>query len=255
MLRSAISWLAAVTRLCTVVAIVCPSGWSEMVVWMPGSAWSRSKVTPGIRPVMLLELLVTWKAPGPLPTVMAASAAAVTVVRAPAPEKALVAMFNVLAAPEVVDWRESRYSLAPVVTALADMPSPAPFMALTTDCRLPLPVLTSVAVSEPTVRAPVNVARNGGAVGAVEGDGLVGGEVVQGVGHPVDGHDAVGAGDRGARGGREPEPGGGVAAGDLQRRGAALGGGSDHQVAGGIERRRQLASEAVCTAWAKLAGV
>ncbi len=81
-----------------------------------------------------------------------------TVVRAPAPEKALVAMFSVLAAPDEVDWTERRYSLVPVVTALADIPSPAPFMALTTDCRLPLPVFTSAAVSEPTVSGPVKVA-------------------------------------------------------------------------------------------------
>ena len=57
---------------------------------------------------------------------MAASAAAVTVVRVPAPESALGSMFNVLAAPEDVDWRERRYSLAPVVTALADMPETGP---------------------------------------------------------------------------------------------------------------------------------
>src|SRR5579863_1256945 len=115
-------------------------------------------VTPGIRPLMLLELFVTVKAPGPLPTVIAALAAAVTVVSWPISEKALVAMFIVLSAPGEVACTDRLNWFVPVLMADADRPTPAELIASTTELRLPLPVLTSAALIDPIETAPVNVA-------------------------------------------------------------------------------------------------
>ena len=199
-LRSVISWLAAVTRVCTVVAIVWPSGWSEMVVCWPGSASWRSMVTPGIRPLMSLESLVTVKAPGPLPTVIWALAAAVTVVSWPIPEKALVAILIVLSAPGEVDCTDRLNWLAPVLMADADTPTPAELIASTTELRLPLPVLTSAAVIDPTETGPVNVAVTVDPFAPFRRDRAVGREIVEVVRDAVNGYYPVGAvGHRGGR--------------------------------------------------------
>src|SRR5271168_3951745 len=106
-----------------------------MVVGWPGSASWRSIVTPGIRPLMSLESLVTVNAPGPLPTVIWALAAAVTVTSWPIWEKAFAAILTVLFAPGEVACMDRLNWLLPVLMADADRPTPAELIASTTELR------------------------------------------------------------------------------------------------------------------------
>src|SRR4051812_736362 len=152
------SLLAASTRACTLSASP-PASRAVVTVTVPVVVPSSVSETPGSRPDTTFEPDVTWKAPGPVPTVTCASAAAFTLTSPPTPApNSEPATLRSCSTPVVADVSCRRHWFTPTCTALATTPVDAPLMAFTTVCRLPSPVLTFVAVSAPVRSPPENVA-------------------------------------------------------------------------------------------------
>ena len=162
---------------------------------------SSVRVTPASRPEMMLDPDVTVKAPGPVPTVSCASAAAFTETRPPVPApNSEAATLRSLSTPVVADVSCNRHWFVPTCTELAITPVFAPLITFTTDWRLPSPVLTLVALSVPVRSPPENTALIV-PVGSVQRDRLARRDAVEGLYRAaVDLHLAVDAGERSAVG-------------------------------------------------------